>query len=60
MSLNEKLSKAVIDGDSDLSIALAKEVIKQGLNLNDAIINGLNEGMRIVSELYEKKRIFPP
>lgn len=60
MSLNEKLSKAVIDGDSDLSVALAKEVIKQGLNLNDAIINGLNEGMRIVSELYEKKEYFLP
>jgi len=60
MSLNEKLSKAVIDGDSDLSVALAKEVITQGLNLNDAIINGLNEGMRIVSELYEKKEYFLP
>ena len=60
MSLNEKLSKAVIDGDSDLSVALAKEVIKQGLNLNDAVINGLNEGMRIVSELYEKKEYFLP
>jgi len=60
MSLNEKLSKAVIDGDSDLSVTLAKEVIKQGLNLNDAIINGLNEGMRIVSELYEKKEYFLP
>lgn len=60
MSLNEKLSKAVIDGDSELSVTLAKEVIKQGLNLNDAIINGLNEGMRIVSELYEKKEYFLP
>ena len=60
MSLNEKLSKAVIDGDSELSVTLAKEVIKQGLNLNDAIINGLNKGMRIVSELYEKKEYFLP
>ena len=60
MSLNEKLSKAVIDGDSELSVTFAKEVIKQGLNLNDAIINGLNKGMRIVSELYEKKEYFLP
>ena len=60
MSLNEQLSKAVIDGNSELTRELANQVIKQGLDLNDAIINGLNNGMRIVSELYEKREYFLP
>ena len=60
MSLNEQLSKAVIDGNSELTMKLANQVIKQGLDLNDAIINGLNNGMKIVSELYEKKEYFLP
>lgn len=60
MSLNEQLSKAVIEGNSELSVTLANQVLNQGLDLNDAIINGLNEGMRIVSELYEKKEYFLP
>ena len=60
MSLNEQLSKAIIDGNSELAIELANQVIKHGLDLNDAIINGLNNGMRIVSELYEKREYFLP
>lgn len=60
MSLNEQLSKAVIEGNSELSVTLAIQVLNQGLDLNDAIINGLNEGMRIVSELYEKREYFLP
>ena len=60
MSLNEQLSKAVIEGNSELSVTLANQVLNQGLDLNDAIINGLNEGMRIVSELYAKREYFLP
>lgn len=60
MSLLEKLSKSVIEGDSEMAISLAKEVIKQGLDINEAIFNGLNEGMRIVGELYEKREYFLP
>ncbi len=60
MSLNVQLSKAVIEGNSELTVKLANQIIKQGLDLNDAIINGLNNGMRIVSELYEKREYFLP
>jgi methylmalonyl-CoA mutase cobalamin-binding domain/chain len=60
MSLNEQLSQAVIDGDSELTIELANQVIEQDLDLNDAIINGLNNGMKIVSKLYEQKEYFLP
>ncbi len=60
MNLLEDLSNSVIDGDSEKAISLANEVIKQGLDINEAIFKGLNEGMRIVGELYEKKEYFLP
>lgn len=60
MSIIEALSKSVIDGDSEKAVSLAHEVIKQGLDIDEAIFKGLNEGMRIVGELYEKKEYFLP
>ncbi len=60
MSILEKLSQSIIEGDSEKAISLAKEVITQGLDINDAIINGLNIGMRTVSELYAKREYFLP
>ena len=60
MNLIEKLTKSVVDGDSEQAVLLAKDVIKQGLDINDVILNGLNEGMKIVGELYEKKEYFLP
>ncbi len=60
MSLLEKLTKSVIEGDSETAVLLAREVIKQGFDINEAIFNGLNEGMRIVGELYEKKEYYLP
>ena len=60
MSLIEKLSNAIIEGNSELAVSLANEIIQEGLDINDAIINGLNEGMKIVSELYEKREYYLP
>ncbi len=60
MSLIEQLSQSVIDGDSERAISLAKEIVKQGLDINDAILSGLNRGMRVVSDLYSKKEYFLP
>jgi dimethylamine corrinoid protein len=60
MSLIEQLSKAIIDGNSELAVELANNIINQGIDINDAIINGLNEGMKIVSELYEKREYYLP
>jgi dimethylamine corrinoid protein len=60
MSLIEQLSKAIIDGNSELAIELANNIINQGIDINDAIINGLNEGMKIVSELYENREYYLP
>ena len=55
MNLIEKLTKSVVEGDSEQAVLLAKEVVKNELNINEVILNGLNEGMRIVGKLYEKK-----
>ena len=60
MSLIEQLSKAIIDGNSELAIELANNIINQGIDINEAIINGLNEGMKIVSELYENREYYLP
>jgi dimethylamine corrinoid protein len=60
MNLIEELSKSIIEGNSDQAVFLAKEVINQGIDINQAIFKGLNEGMRIVGELYEKKEYFLP
>ena len=48
MNLIEKLTKSVVDGDSEQAVLLAKEVVKHELDINEVILNGLNEGMRIV------------
>lgn len=60
MDLNEKLSQAVIEGDSELAISLANQVIQRGMNISNAILNGLNAGMRVVSELYAKREYYLP
>ena len=60
MSLNEQIAKAVIDGDIERVVSLANEVINQGLDINDAIIHGLNAGMKTVSKFYEKREYYLP
>ena len=60
MDLVEELSKSVIEGDSELAISIAKKIIEQGLDVNEAITNGLNKGMSIVSELYAKREYYLP
>lgn len=60
MSLIKDLSHAVIDGNSELAVSIAKTIISQGVDINDAIFKGLNEGMRIVSDFYAKREYFLP
>ncbi|MBD3339260.1 MAG: cobalamin-binding protein, partial [Candidatus Lokiarchaeota archaeon] len=60
MTLIKELSDAVIAGDSELSRSLAKEIVKQESNIKDAIFEGLNAGMKKVSELYAKREYFLP
>lgn len=60
MTLIEDLREAVIEGDSTKTYSIAQEIIKKGIDINDAIIDGLNSGMKKVSELYQQKEYFLP
>ena len=60
MDLLEEIQEAVVDGDAEKATALAQRIIDEKLDLNDAIINGLNKGMKRVSELYDKREYFLP
>lgn len=60
MNLIKDLSNAVIEGNSELAVSIAKNIISQGVDINDAIFKGLNEGMRLVSDLYAKREYFLP
>lgn len=60
MDLLEEIQEAVVDGDAEKATALAQRIIEEKLDLNNAIINGLNKGMKRVSELYDKREYFLP
>jgi methanogenic corrinoid protein MtbC1 len=60
MTLINELREAVIDGDSEKSTLIAKNIVKKGLDINHAIVDGLNSGMKKVSELYREKEYFLP
>ena len=56
----EKLKKAVIEYDEDVSKEAAEEALKEGVNPNDAIFNGLVSGMQEVGKLFESQEYFVP
>lgn len=55
-----KMAKAVIDGDKEQAVSLAKEAIKKGLNLNDVIEKGYIPGVKKVGQLWEQGEYFLP
>jgi corrinoid protein of di/trimethylamine methyltransferase len=56
----EKLKNAVIGYDEDTAKEGAKEALKEGLEANDAIFNGLVSGMEEVGRLFEAQEYFVP
>ncbi|MHA1270543.1 MAG: cobalamin B12-binding domain-containing protein [Candidatus Helarchaeota archaeon] len=60
MNLIDDLKEAVINGDENASINIAKEIIEKKMDIKNAILNGLSAGMRIVSEKYENHEYFIP
>ncbi len=56
----EKLKNAVIQYDEDASKEGAEEALKEGLDANDAIFNGLVNGMQEVGRLFEIQEYFVP
>jgi corrinoid protein of di/trimethylamine methyltransferase len=56
----ETLKKAVIEYDEDVAKETAEEALKEGVNPNDAIFNGLVSGMQEVGRLFEAQEYFVP
>jgi methylmalonyl-CoA mutase cobalamin-binding domain/chain len=60
MDINDKLSAAIVEGDSEQAVLIAKEIVLQKGNLDEAILHGLNRGMQLVGGRYEERRYFLP
>lgn len=56
----EKLKNAVIQYDEDAAKEGAEEALKEGIDANDAIFNGLVSGMEEVGRLFESQEYFVP
>jgi 5-methyltetrahydrofolate--homocysteine methyltransferase len=58
--LNAALRQAVIDGDAAASVALAQQVLDDGVPPLDAIDNGLVPGLSFVGEEFGRGELFLP
>ncbi|MCC6013320.1 MAG: corrinoid protein [Candidatus Verstraetearchaeota archaeon] len=56
----KNLAKCVVDGDEEGAKKWAEEAIKAGIDAYEAIMKGLAEGMKVVSEKYEKGEYYVP
>jgi corrinoid protein of di/trimethylamine methyltransferase len=55
-----KLAKAIIDGEPDDAVALAKQALKDGLDPLACITEGLTKGIQKVGELFASGEYFLP
>ena len=60
MNLLEEMAKAVIEGDEEEAVSLAKKGLSMGIDPTEAIEKGFGEGMREVGRLFDKLEIFLP
>jgi len=60
MDLFKEMAKAVIDGDEERTVTLAKEALEEGLDPTEAIEKGLAEGMKEVGRRFEKLEVYLP
>jgi corrinoid protein of di/trimethylamine methyltransferase len=58
--LLNKLKEGVVNFDEELVRQTSQEVIEEGLDAYDAVMNGLAAGMEKVGELYDKQEYFVP
>lgn len=54
------LVKAIVDGEGEDAVELVEQAIKEGISAHEIIDKGLVEGMKIVSDKYDKKQYFVP
>jgi corrinoid protein of di/trimethylamine methyltransferase len=55
-----KLAQAVIDGESDDAVALAKQSLEEGIDPLISITEGLTKGIRKVGELFSEGEYYLP
>ena len=58
--LYQKMAQSIIDGDSDVSVALATQAIEAGLDPLEAITQGFVMGVNTVGEAFAKGDAFLP
>jgi corrinoid protein of di/trimethylamine methyltransferase len=58
--LFQKMAQSIIDGDSDVSVALAKQAIEAGIDPLEAITQGFVMGVNQVGEAFAKGDAFLP
>jgi len=58
--LFKKMTKAVLEGDRNLTAQLAKEAVETGIDAYEAITYGLSDGLMKASELFDKKIYYVP
>ncbi len=60
MDLFKEMARAVIEGDEEKAVSLAKEALSQGIDPMEAIEKGLSVGMNEVGRRFEKLEIYLP
>ena len=58
--LYQKMSQSILDGDSEVAVALAKQAIEAGIDPLDAIANGYVLGVNQVGENFASGQAFLP
>lgn len=56
----ERMVKAIVDGESEEAVDLVDEALQAGVEPYEIIDSGLVEGMKIVSDKYDRKQYFVP
>lgn len=60
MDLFKEMAKAVIEGDEERTVSLAKEALSKGVNPTEAIEKGFAEGMKEIGRQFETSEIYLP
>lgn len=60
MDLIQELRNAVINGDEEDAVRIAKDIIENKIDVQQAITDGIVAGMKIVGKKYEQREYFIP
>jgi corrinoid protein of di/trimethylamine methyltransferase len=60
MNVYQDMAEAVIEGDEERTVLLAKEALKKGMDPTEAIEKGFAEGMNEIGRQFERLEVFLP